>query len=169
MGEEFGARTPFLFFCDFGPELAAKVTAGRRSEFAKFALFHSPQAQARIPDPNSEATFLASKLDWSSLDEGEHKQWMVFYRDLLMCRRKHIVPRIARIASAQKQFRVLGDRIVSVSWLFTSGGSLNLFANFSNLAIRIPELQGSLLYSTPPAALQQWTLVPLSATWLLDE
>jgi 1,4-alpha-glucan branching enzyme len=36
MGEEFGADTPFLFFCDFGPELAAAVTQGRRREFARF-------------------------------------------------------------------------------------------------------------------------------------
>src|SRR6185437_15717099 len=35
MGEEFGASTPFLFFCDFGPDLASKVTRGRRSEFAR--------------------------------------------------------------------------------------------------------------------------------------
>src|SRR5581483_4126157 len=52
MGEEIGATTPFLFFCDFGPELAAQVTKGRRAEFVRFEQFSSPEAQSRIPDPN---------------------------------------------------------------------------------------------------------------------
>ena len=65
MGEEFGAATPFLFFCDFGPQLAAAVTAGRRREFARFARFSDAQAQAQIPDPNDVHTFESSKLDWA--------------------------------------------------------------------------------------------------------
>ena len=36
MGEEFGAQSPFLFFCDFEKDLAQAVTAGRRNEFAHF-------------------------------------------------------------------------------------------------------------------------------------
>ena len=42
MGEEFGAETPFLFFCDFEKDLAAAVTEGRRNEFARFARFNDP-------------------------------------------------------------------------------------------------------------------------------
>ena len=64
MGEEFGAESPFYFFCDFGPELAARVTAGRRQEFAAFSRFRSERGRDLIPDPNLEETFLASKLDW---------------------------------------------------------------------------------------------------------
>ena len=60
MGEEFGAQTPFLFFCDFGPELAAAVTEGRRSEFARFERFSDPSAREKIPDPS---------------DIGEHSLW----------------------------------------------------------------------------------------------
>src|SRR3989304_3199811 len=52
MGEEFAASTPFLFFCDFGPDFAAAVTRGRRQEFARFERFSDPSAQAAIPDPN---------------------------------------------------------------------------------------------------------------------
>ena len=51
MGEEFGAETPFLFFCDFEKDLAAAVTAGRRNEFAHFARFNDPAERERIPDP----------------------------------------------------------------------------------------------------------------------
>ena len=59
MGEEFAASTPFLYFCDFGPELAAAVAAGRRREFQRFAAFTDEAAIARIPDPNAAATFEA--------------------------------------------------------------------------------------------------------------
>src|SRR5581483_11017043 len=76
MGEEFGAKTPFLFFCDFGPDLAPKVTVGRRSEFARFAEFSSVESQSKIPDPSSPGTFQASKLDWASLEEPSHQQWL---------------------------------------------------------------------------------------------
>ena len=34
MGQEWSATTPFLFFSDFGPDLGAAVTEGRRREFA---------------------------------------------------------------------------------------------------------------------------------------
>ena len=37
MGEEFDASTPFLYFCDFGPDLAQAVATGRREEFRRFA------------------------------------------------------------------------------------------------------------------------------------
>jgi maltooligosyltrehalose trehalohydrolase len=53
MGEEFGAQTPFLFFCDFGRELAAKVTEGRRNEFCRFVRFRDPDLRAQIPDPST--------------------------------------------------------------------------------------------------------------------
>ena len=54
MGEEFAARTPFLYFCDFGPELADAVPQGRREEFGRFAAFADEAARERIPDPNAE-------------------------------------------------------------------------------------------------------------------
>ena len=34
MGEEWGSKAPFPFFCDFGGDLADAVRKGRRSELA---------------------------------------------------------------------------------------------------------------------------------------
>ena len=34
MGEEWGSKAPFPFFCDFGGDLADAVRKGRRVEFA---------------------------------------------------------------------------------------------------------------------------------------
>jgi 1,4-alpha-glucan branching enzyme len=39
MGQELAADSPFLFFCDFGDDLADAVTEGRRQEFAHFQQF----------------------------------------------------------------------------------------------------------------------------------
>ncbi|MGE5094084.1 MAG: malto-oligosyltrehalose trehalohydrolase, partial [Betaproteobacteria bacterium] len=53
MGEEFGSRTPFLFFCDFHGELERAVREGRRKEFASFERFRDARARERIPDPGA--------------------------------------------------------------------------------------------------------------------
>ena len=51
MGEEFAASTPFLFFCDFGPELAAAVAAGRRREFQTLRGLHRRGRDRKHPRP----------------------------------------------------------------------------------------------------------------------
>lgn len=65
MGQEFAARTPFLYFTDHRGELGRLVSEGRRREFAGFSAFHDPARQAQIPDPQAEETFRRSKLDRS--------------------------------------------------------------------------------------------------------
>lgn len=170
MGEEFMASTPFLFFCDFGPDLAPKVTEGRRSEFAKFAQFSSPEALSRIPDPNNQGTFVTSKLDWNSLDQPEHQTWLSFYRELLACRRAEIVSRVADLQAGTATFQVLRDKAVSVRWPLQKG-TLRLFANFAETEICITErLQGRLLYSSTPGWQTATQKLPaFTAAWLLDE
>src|SRR5579885_3692304 len=149
MGEEFGTATPFLFFCDFGPDLASKVTEGRRAEFARFSQFASAEAQARIPDPNREETFLRSKLDWASVDRPAHIQWLQFYRDLLVCRKREIVPRMKGIVLGDASFELLGHGALSATWPFQNGGKLELIANFATDAVELmTEPRGWLLYTT---------------------
>lgn len=149
MGDEFGASTPFLFFCDFGPDLAAKVTEGRRSEFARFSQSSSRGAQGRIPDPNHQQTFLRSKLDWAFLKLSPHIQWLEFYRELLACRRTEIVPRMKDIVPGAAKFDVLGNEAVSVTWRLNRGGSLALMANLSKEVMRLPKVAaGRVVYTT---------------------
>jgi maltooligosyltrehalose trehalohydrolase len=130
MGEEFGADQPFPFFCDFEPELAERVRDGRRNEFAKFPEFHDPQNRERIPDPTREQTFLSAKLDWSSLGERAHADFVDLYRDLLAIRKKEIVPRLK--GSTSGSYELLGDNAVSVSWRLGDGGRLRLLANLAS-------------------------------------
>jgi len=93
MGEEYAASTPFQYFCDFGPELAAAVTAGRREEFGGFDAFAGGGAELQIPDPNSEATFAASKLDESERVLPDHAKVLQQVRALLQLRQVELVPR----------------------------------------------------------------------------
>src|SRR5262249_2011487 len=99
MGEEWGTRTPFLFFCDFHAELGEAVRTGRREEFARFPEFQDADQRARIPDPQAVETFTASKLRWDEMELSTNRAWLEWYRAILKCRRESIVPLLSRIDS----------------------------------------------------------------------
>lgn len=171
MGEEFGAATPFLFFCDFGPELAAAVTAGRRREFARFERFSDPAAQAAIPDPNAVDTFTRSKLDWNCTGREPHARWLKLYRDLLALRRERLVPRFRGMAGNAGRFEVISDRAVSVNWRLGDGSSLALYINLRAAPATVQKTPvGALLYCEPAAsatALESGQLRPFTAACYL--
>ena len=84
MGQEWAADTPFQFFTDHNEELGRLVTEGRKKEFEKFSGFGG----ADVPDPQDEATFRRSKLDWSELERPGHAGVLRLYRDLLRLRKE---------------------------------------------------------------------------------
>ncbi len=174
MGEEFAATTPFLFFCDFGGELAAKVTAGRRAEFRHLfphlSKRGSSEAKPQVPDPNSEETFLRSKLNWDSVEQPPNRAWLEFCRSLLACRRTEIVPRIKAIVPGQASFIILGPCAIRVRWPFVQGGSLELLANLGRTSVHLEEPPpGRLLYSAAenPDLVVTDEMPPLSTVWFL--
>ncbi len=128
MGEEHGASTPFLYFCDFGPELAAAVSQGRREEFKRFAAFQDDAARARIPDPNDEATFRASVLNWHERDRLPHAQRLALVRELLSLRRQWLVPRMAQLRTGGRH-HVEGG-LLHVQWPLGDGSTWHLTAHF---------------------------------------
>jgi len=109
MGEEFAAAQPFQFFCDFGPELAAAVAAGRRRGFACFEGFARLLEHRAPPDPNDPNSFDHSKPDWAGLGESPHGDWLGFYRNLLTLRHNQIVPRLAGMQSDAGTFRQIRE------------------------------------------------------------
>jgi len=171
MGEEFAAATPFLFFCDFGPELAASVTEGRRREFDRFEMFNTPEAQERIPDPNDPQTFKRSKLDWSCLGQAPHAEWLDYYRQLLILRHREITPRLAGISGGQARFDVLGEHGLLVQWPLGDGSMLSLLGNYGNAPLNeVTPPAGEMLYASQAqldASLAQSILPPWSVAWLL--
>lgn len=171
MGEEYAARQPFLYFCDYQGELAEAITNGRRSEFAGFAAFGEASARERIPDPNARETFERSRLRWEDRDDPEHRAWLDFMRELINVRMQHVIPRVASIPPAKSRAQVI-DRIVWVSWP-TQEGDLQMLVNcadepFALTKDAIPHELGRVLYSTLHAAPAD-TLAPWECRLTLAE
>ena len=164
MGEEFGARTPFLYFCDYEGDLARAVRDGRRCEFSSFTRFRSTRAQATIPDPNDEATFRRSRLDWSEA-EGAGKKWLELHRALLALRAREITPRLA--GGAHGTFDLAGDGGIAVDWRLGDGSLLHLRANFGCAAAPLAKGPGRVLHAVGRAAKGAF-LAPWSGTWTLE-
>jgi maltooligosyltrehalose trehalohydrolase len=83
MGEEYGETAPFLYFVSHtDAELSELVRKGRTEEFKSFGWAGEP------PDPNAEATFEASKLNWALAGEGRHRSLLGLYRELIRLRRE---------------------------------------------------------------------------------
>ena len=103
MGQEWNASTPFLYFTDHEGALGTAVREGRRAEFASFTGF----AAEDIPDPQADATFERSMLDWDEADRPEHAGIRALYRELLALRANH--PALRGRDRANVEARALDD------------------------------------------------------------
>ena len=66
MGEEWGSKAPFPFFCDFGGELADAVRKGRRIELAwAYAEYGDEVPDALAPSTRESALL---NCDWDRRD-----------------------------------------------------------------------------------------------------
>ena len=138
MGEEWSAAQPFLFFCDFGADLAEAVRKGRREEFSQTEC---------VPDPQACETFAESKLRWEDLARPEHAEWFEWYRRILRVRRKSIVPLLPGIAGNAGRFDIVGDGAVVVHWRVGTGEGLTLAANLSDATVTgFPASAGRILW-----------------------
>ncbi len=157
MGEEWGCKQPFLFFCDFSGELGEAVRNGRRGEFARFAAFADPKARARIPDPLAEQTFKRSVLRWKDARGPAGREWQQHYRKLLDIRRAEIAAR----HFGPGRFRMLGERAFEVVWQ----GGLMLLANCGEEEIALEAIPAgkNLWKPLSESALPAWT-----ASWWLS-
>ncbi|MFI8966820.1 malto-oligosyltrehalose trehalohydrolase [Streptomyces sp. NPDC053493] len=83
MGEEWGAKTPWMYFTDHtDPELAEAVRRGRRREFAAHGW-----AEEDVPDPQDPATRDRSVLDRAERGRDPHKKILAWHRELIALRR----------------------------------------------------------------------------------
>ncbi len=168
MGQEWAASQPFLFFCDFGPELAQAVTEGRRREFARFPEFSDPEARERIPDPNDIATYRATILDWTQCDDSDHTAWLAFHRELLELRQLEIVPRLGGVKPGGTRLRWLGERAFEIGWRLSDQSTLTLVTNLSDTAVADVALpQGRRLYSLMSGSQADDVLGPWAVGWFL--
>ncbi|HYG89575.1 MAG TPA: 4-alpha-glucanotransferase [Azospirillum sp.] len=156
MGEEWAAPQPFPFFADFGDGPADAVGQG-------------PIARERIPDPTSEETAAAARLDWTERAHAPHADWLSRYRLLLTLRSVEIAPRLADMPGGAATWEVVGRNGVVVCWRLGDGSALHLRANLSgNPAPGLTEAPGRVLWSegegVRDGALSAWSVV-----WSIEE
>ncbi len=133
MGEEWGARTPFPFFCDFHGALAEAVRKGRRAEFEEA---YTRLGDA-VPDPLDARTFASAKLDWAERDSERGRGRLGLVRELLAVRRRKVTPLLAQIAFDPDATRADGA-VVRAAWMHPDG-RLVLLANLADQPARRPD------------------------------
>ncbi|MCU0759617.1 MAG: malto-oligosyltrehalose trehalohydrolase [Steroidobacteraceae bacterium] len=142
MGEEWGSRQPFLYFCDFDEPLATAVRDGRRAEFARFPEFAGSAALA-IPDPTDAASFAASVLDWSAAEAEAGRDWLQWYRAVLAVRHSQVVPLLAPRPGGAPQrparWSAAGQAFQVTWWL--QDRELSLIANLAPAASAAPAVR----------------------------
>lgn len=128
MGQEWGAATRFLFFCDHRPELGDLIYKGRQHEMSQFPSVGTKEMLAQIPRPNDLETFERSRLDWGELEKEEHQQMLALHRDLIALRRSDPVfsakPERGRVDGA-----MIGDRACLVRFFAADGMDRVLILN----------------------------------------
>jgi maltooligosyltrehalose trehalohydrolase len=85
-GQEFAASSPFLYFVDHKPDLAAAVRHGRLEFLSQFPSLALPETQAGVPDPDSLESFERCKLDFQERQRNAGSY--ALHRDLLRLRRE---------------------------------------------------------------------------------
>ena len=166
MGEEWACRTPFLYFTDFTGALAEAVRDGRRREFARFAAFARPEAQAAIPDPNDPATFAASRPDPGGAG---HAEALARTTALLALRRAEITPRLPGAVSLGAD--AIGPAAVRASWRLGDGRLFRLLCNLGADPVQVQPETAAPLHATPPdaaAGLPEGSLPGFATVWFLD-
>jgi maltooligosyltrehalose trehalohydrolase len=166
MGEEWGSRTPFLFFTDHNEELAQAVREGRQNEFKEFSLF-AEHPERKVPDPNAVDTFSRSRPDYTSISDPQFQEWRDFYEELLALRHAEIIPRLASSRFAGVQ--VLAESAISARWELSDGQILRIDINLGDAYVAAPAVPTTarVLYSCQVTTLGDM-LPPSSLIALLE-
>jgi maltooligosyltrehalose trehalohydrolase len=155
MGEEWGSRVPFPFFCDFQGGLADAVRKGRREEYA----WAYARYGAEVPDPLDPETFKSAVLDWEQQDAPEGRDRLMLIRRLLDVRHEEIVPRLSGAAFGEANAADSG--LLTAHWRMGDGATLHLIANLSatNIAHPAGEATGRPIWGEQPTKiLPPWTV-----------
>ncbi|WP_137134411.1 malto-oligosyltrehalose trehalohydrolase [Rhizobium sp. FKY42] len=160
MGEEFGAKQPFPFFCDFNEELNEKVRKGRREEFSRLPGFDADD----LPDPTARETFEMAKLNWTELSSSVSREITAFYRNILNVRHRIVVPLLASGSTAPAVYEKQGAAVV-VRWDF-GVRQLTLLANLADENVSF-EPQGDMIFQF--GAVSCGKAGPWSVVWSVSD
>jgi malto-oligosyltrehalose trehalohydrolase len=159
MGEEWGSKAPFPFFCGFEGDLADAVRKGRRREYGwAYAAYGDD-----VPDPLDRSTFQSAVLDWESRNEAAAKKRLALVRQLLAIRRREIIPRL--VGAAFGEAHATDNGLLTVSWRMGDGATLRLTANLSARAIEHHSVRaGKMIWGGEAGEL----IPPWSVFWQLE-
>jgi malto-oligosyltrehalose trehalohydrolase len=160
MGEEWGSKAPFPFFCDFQGDLAQAVRKGRKKEFAGAYAKYGEE----VPDPLALSTFQSAVLDWDSRHEDPGERRLALVQKLLAIRRAQIIPRLAGAAFGDAS--AADNGLLTAHWRMGDGARLQLMANLSNSAIarRSSETTGTPIWGGETSDV----VPPWSVSWHLE-
>ncbi len=122
MGEEYAASSPFHYFADHVPELAARVRRGRCEFISQFAGNTAPGGELVLPDPGAPDTFAASRLDPSEREREGHQGILALHRDLLRARGE-------RNPDSPLDGAVLAPEALALRWFAADGDDRLLLVN----------------------------------------
>ena len=154
MGEEWAAAEPFLFFCDFEPELAAAVRAdGRDASSRSFETARRRGGNA-VPDPAAAETFERSRLDWVSSTGSRTPDGLLSIAGCSRCGASEIVPLIDGIVPGAATWHASADQALDRP--LAAGDGRVLRRSTRNLAPMrsvgphaLPMTPARIVYSTP--------------------
>jgi maltooligosyltrehalose trehalohydrolase len=150
-GQEFASSTPFLFFADHAPALAAEVRRGRRELLAQFPTLAGAGVTPLLPDPADPATFERCKLEGGAT-RSSGPIWRL-HADLLALRKSD-----ATFSSQGREGldgAVLGSNAFVVRFFSTAGADRLLLVNLGSDLVADPVAEPLL---APPAG-AQWTVL----------
>jgi maltooligosyltrehalose trehalohydrolase len=159
MGEEWGSKAPFPFFCDFHGDLAEAVRQGRRREYA----WAYGRYGDDVPDPLDPTTFQSAVLDWQSRRTAAGQKRLSLVQRLLAVRHREITPRLSSATFGDAHAN--DDGLLTASWRMGDGARLYLLANLSSgaLAVGSDQRRGTPVWGGEPGE----RLPPWSVFWRL--
>ena len=134
MGEEWGASTPFPFFCDYHGELADQVRKGRYDQLSKQDPAPSAEEMRRAPDPQAEETMRSAQLKWDEVGEGSHASLLDWHKRILRIRQQAVVPLLRDLPGTCGTYQIIGPGALEVNWTLTGGADLRLAINLCSQA-----------------------------------
>ena len=135
MGEEWAARTPWLFFSDHAGDLGEAIRKGRRAEFASHGWVTD-----EVPDPQDRSTVDSSVLDWETQDASV----LAWYRDLIALRRAR-----PELSDGRRDLvEVTYDEVAR--WIVVRRGMVALACNLAAHPQQVPVSGTVLLASADP-------------------
>lgn len=131
MGEEYGEKSPFFYFIDHSDQnLVEAVRSGRKKEFA------SHQWEAEFTDPQSESTFVRSKLNQNLKSREPNRSLLRYYQELLRLRKSH--PALQVFRRDAMKIKVIEESQVLLMHRFVKDDFLLVVFAFGKERLQIP-------------------------------